>query len=114
MPAPISTTRTGTGWTIDVSTLVLSTNLGYKDFYVKVAGLVSPLTNYTKTSSVLLTYGGVALAAATPVIVFRDSLRLVDDANFGDINSSGGLNTKFTQVEVIVEDLRQMFTFIGP
>ena len=108
MPAPISTTRTGTGWTIDVTTLVLSTNLGYKDFFVKVAGVASPLTNYTKTSSVLLTYTGVALAAATAVVVFRDSLRLVDDANLGDINSSGGLNTKFAQVEVLIEDLRQM------
>lgn len=112
MPAPISTTRTGTGWTIDVTTLVLSTNLGYKDFYVKVSGVVSPLTNYTKTSSVLLTYTGVSLAAATPVIVYRDSLRLVDDANFGDINSSTGLNTKFTQVETIVEDLRQLIATV--
>lgn len=108
MPAPISTVRTGTGWTIDVTSLVLSTNLGYKDFFVKVAGVASPLTNYTKTSPTLLTYTGVSLAAATPVIIFRDSLRLVDDANFADLNTSAGLNQKFTQVEVLIEDLRQM------
>ena len=108
MPLPISTTRTGTGWTIDVTSLVLSTNLGYKDFYVKVSGLVSPLASYTKTSPTLLTYSGVALSVSSPLIVFRDSLRLVDDANLGDINSSGGLNAKFSQVEVLIEDLRQL------
>ena len=108
MPAPISTTRTGTGWTIDVTSLVLSTNLGYKDFFVKVAGVASPLTNYTKTAPTIITYSGVSLGAGTAIIVFRDSLRLVDDANLFDVNSSSGLNTKFTQVEVVVEDLRQM------
>lgn len=108
MPAPIVTTRTGTGWTIDVTSLVLSTNLGYKDFFIKVAGVASPLTNYTKTSPTVLTYGGVSLAASTPVVVFRDSLRLVDDANFADLNTSAGLNAKFAQVEVLIEDLRQM------
>lgn len=108
MPAPISVLRTGTGWTVDVTFLVLSTNLGYKDFFVKVAGVASPLTNYTKTSPALLTYGGVALAANTSVVVFRDSLRLVDDASFSDLNTSVGLNQKFAQVEVLIEDLRQM------
>ena len=108
MPAPISTTRTGTGWTVDVTSLVLSTNLGYKDFFVKVAGVASPLTNYTKTSPTVLTYSGVSLAASTPVIVFRDSLRLVDDSSFADLNTSAALNSKFTQVEVLIEDLRQM------
>ena len=82
--------------------------LGYKDFFVKVAGVASPLVNYTKTSPTLLTYGGVALAVNTPVIVFRDSLRLVDDASFSDLNTSAALNAKFAQVEVLIEDLRQM------
>lgn len=108
MPTPISTTRTGTGWTIDVTSLVLSTNLGYKDFFVKVNGVASALTNFTKTNPALITYTGTSLAANTPIVVFRDSTRLVDDAVFGDVNTSAGLNTKFTQVELVMEDLRQM------
>jgi hypothetical protein len=108
MPTPISTTRTGTGWTIDVTSLALSSDLGYKDFYVKVSGVASPLTNYTKTSAVLLTYGGVALGSNTPVVVYRDSSRLVDDLVFSDVNSSSGLNSRFTQIEKVLEDLRQM------
>lgn len=108
MPAPISTTRTGTGWTVDVTSLVLSTNLGFKDFYVKVNGVLSPLVNYTKTNPTLITYTGTSLAASTPVVVFRDSNRLVDDLAYGDINSSAALNLRTTQVELVLEDLRQM------
>jgi hypothetical protein len=110
MPTPISTTRTGTGWTVDVTSLVLSTNLGYKDFLVKINGVVSPLSNFTKTNPALITYGGVAVASNSPVVVYRDSNRLVDDAAFGDVNTSSGLNTKFTQVELVLEDIRQMIT----
>lgn len=108
MPSPISITRTGTGWTIDVTSLVLSTNLGYKDFYVKVSGVVSPLSNYTKTNSTLVTYSGTSLAASTPVVIYRDSNRLVDDLVYGEINSAAALNSRTTQVELVLEDLRQM------
>jgi hypothetical protein len=110
MPTPISTTRTGTGWTVDVTSLVLSTNLGYKDFFVKINGVASPLSNFTKTNPTLITYTGIAVAASSPVIVFRDSNKLIDDATFGDVNTSAGLNTKMTQVELVLEDLRQMVT----
>ena len=108
MPAPITVLRTGTGWTVDVTPLVLSSNLGSKDFLVKVGGAVSSNANFTKTNSTLLTYTGPVLAANTPVIVFRDSTRFVDDFLAAEINSSSALNLRFTQVETIVEDLRQM------
>jgi hypothetical protein len=88
--------------------LVLSTNLGYKDFFAKVGGVASPLVNWTKTNSTLLIYTGVALAANTPVQVFRDSDRIVADFTFGEVNTSFGLNDRFDQLERIVEDLRQM------
>lgn len=110
MPQPINTTRTGTGWTVDVTTLALSTDLGTKDFFIKVGGVASVLTTFTKTSSVLLTYSGVALASNTPIVIWRDSIRLVDDFTFGEVNSSAGLNLRFTQLERVVEDLRNLFT----
>lgn len=108
MPAPIVTTRTGTGWTVDVTSLVLSTNLGFKDFFVRFGLVASPLSNFTKTNPTVITYMGVAVAANTTVTIFRDSSRFIDDAGFSDLNTSAGLNQKFTQVEVLIEDLRQM------
>lgn len=110
MPAPISTSRTGTGWTIDVTSLALSTDLGFKDFFVKVNGVSSPLSNYTKTSATLLTYGGTSLASNTPVIVWRDSLRTVDPLLFGDVNTAAALNLRLTQLQRVVEDLRNLYT----
>ena len=110
MPAPITVLRTGTGWTIDVTALALSSSLPTKDFYVKLGVVVSPLASYTKTSQVLLTYTGTSLAANTPVTVYRDSTRIVPDLLFNEINTSGGLNSRFDVVELVLEDLRQLFT----
>lgn len=109
MPAPVFVQRAGTGWTVDVTSLVLSTNLGYKDFLVKVGGVVADLADFTKTNPTLITYVGVtSLPIATSVLVFRDSQRTIDDVTFADVNSSTALNTKFTQVERVLEDVRQM------
>ncbi len=108
MPTPISTTRTGTGWTLDVTSLGLSTNLGVKDFLIQVAGVTSSNTNFTKTSAVLLTYTGTSLGTNTAIKAFRDSSLLVTDLVYAEVNTSSGLNSRFTQVEVGLEDLRQM------
>lgn len=108
MPAPITATRTGTGWTLDVTSLGLSTNLGEKDFFPLVAGVSNALTNWTKTSSVLLTYTGSSLASNTAIKVFRDSTLLVTDYVFTEINSSSGANARFLTVERALEDLRRM------
>jgi len=109
MPAPISVLRTGTGWTVDVTALSLSTDLGFKDFFIKVGGVAVANTSFTKTSTTLLTYSGTSLASNTTVVVYRDSTRLVDDFAFGDVNTSSGLNLRFTQVERVLEDLRNLF-----
>lgn len=114
MPLPISTTRTGTGWTLDVTSLGLSTDLGTKDFFIQVAGVTSPNTNFTKTSAVLLTYVGASLGANTPIKAFRDSPLLVTDLVYGEINTSLGLNTRFSQVELALEDIRQMVRTLIP
>lgn len=114
MPAPISILRTGTGWTVDVTTLQLSTNLGTKDFFIRHSGVGVSNTLYTKTSATLLTYTGVALATNTPVVIYRDSSRLVPDFTFAQLNTSSSMNAAFTQVEVVMEDLRQMLTTLLP
>lgn len=64
-------TRSGTNWTIDVSDANLDTTAGIKDFIVLHNGVVVPNTDYTKTTSSVLTYTGTALAAGTTVEVRR-------------------------------------------
>lgn len=113
MPSPIVASRIGTGWTIDVSSLVLSTNLGFKDFFVVLGTTVSSLGNYTKTNSALITYTGAALSVPTNVTIYRDSSRLVDDLSYASINSSAALNARFVQVERSLEDLRQLTSAEG-
>lgn len=105
MPAPIITNRTGTGWTIDVTTLGLSADLAVNDFRVYLTSSLQ-LTGLTKTTSTIITYSGAALAAATPLKVFRYSPVVATPFAFGEVNSSGGLNSRFTQVLLVLEDLR--------
>lgn len=113
MPAPINVLRTGTGWTIDVTSLQLNLNLGEKDFLPRHSGVTVGLANYTKTNANLLTYVGAAVPSNTPIQMFRDSSRLVPDFVFGTLNSSSQLNTAFVFVERIIEDQRQMLTTLG-
>ena len=108
MPAPISTTRIGTGWTIDVTSLALNADLAQKDIFVKINNVIVANTNFTKTNPNLITYTGLSLASTLPVIVYRDSPRLVTDFVYGDINSSNVLNQRMLQIELALEDIRQM------
>jgi hypothetical protein len=108
MPIPVLAIKTGTSWTVDVSTLILSTNLGYKDFFVRVGStaVTDSLSNWTKTNPALLTYSGPSLAANTPVLIYRDSDRNIAPFTFGDINSAANLNEKILQLQRVVEDCR--------
>ena len=58
--APSTGTKSGTTWTIDVTSCGLLTSLSEKDFvvYNLTAGTTLDNANFTKTSSVLLTYSG--------------------------------------------------------
>lgn len=108
MPAPINVTRTGTGWTVDVTALQLSTNLGVLDIYPLVNAVVISPGNFTKTSATLLTYVGAPLAANTGVQLFRDSLRDIPAVLYAQINSSAILNARFDAAERCLEDARQL------
>lgn len=106
MPQPINVNRTGTGWTLDVTTLQLGSSLTTKDFLVFHNGVKQPLTAYTKTTPTLLTYGGVALAANTPIQVYRDTPATTTPLLFGEINTTAGLNSRFAELARTLEDIR--------
>ena len=93
--ANVVVTRSGTGWTVDVTACNLLENLSVKDFVVLENGVLASNNDYTKTSSVLLTYVGAGVAASTSIEVRRrtppDVVKVV---NFGDRFSSNDFNVE--------------------
>lgn len=69
--ANVIVTRTGTGFTVDVTACDLDPTLTLKDFVVLHNGTLVSNANYTKTTQTILTYTGTALAANTSVEVRR-------------------------------------------
>lgn len=64
--------RSGTGWTVDVTACNLDTSLSNKDFVVLHNGTpYTQLNDYTKTTPTILTYSGTALGTGTTVEVRR-------------------------------------------
>jgi hypothetical protein len=104
----IQVTRIGTGWTIDVTALALVPDTLEKDFIVLVANVEQPLASYTKTSTTVLTYVGVALAANTVLTLYRYGLRDVDQLAYGEVTSQLGMNRRLTQIERALDDLREI------
>jgi len=96
--ALVSGFRTGTGWTIDVTLCNLSASLAEKDFDPYTNGGINLLSNWTKTSQVLLTYTGVALPASTPISIVRRTpivrvQELVYGSRLNTANYEGELNS---------------------
>jgi hypothetical protein len=104
----IQVTRTGTGWTVDVTALALVPDTLEKDFIVLAANVEQPLSSYTKTSATVLTYVGVALAANTVLTLYRYGLRDVDQLFYGEVTSQLGMNKRLTQIERALDDLREI------
>lgn len=85
----IATTKTGTGWTVDVTAANLLTDTDVKDFIALHGGVTANLGDYTKTSSTLLTYNGAALPSNTPVEIRRKTPNsVIQTIQFGDRFSS--------------------------
>lgn len=97
--ANVVVTRTGTGWTVDVTACNLLENLSVKDFVVLENGVLASNNDYTKTSDTLLTYVGAGVAASTSIEVRRETPPdVVKVVTFGDRFSSNDRNTEIAYV----------------
>lgn len=63
--ANVVVSRSGTGFTIDVTAVNLDADLTLKDFIVLHNGTLVPTTSYTKTTRTVLTYNGLSFATTT-------------------------------------------------
>lgn len=100
----VTSTETGTGWSIDVTACNLDPDLTLKDFTVKFDGVVTSNTDFTKTSVTLLTYSGVAIPS-TSVSVIRDTPNdRVYCVQFGDRLQSSTYEAEFNRVHKLINE----------
>ena len=96
--AAATDTKSGTGWTIDVTACNLSTDLTEKDFVVLFDDVSQSVADFTKTTSTTLTYTGSSIPS-TSVEVRRstpeDPYRLI---NYRDQFSSDDWNRELERI----------------
>jgi len=69
--AAVQTSRSGTGWTVDVTACRLDADLSILDFVILFDDIPVTQLDFQKTTATLLTYTGASLPAATNVEVRR-------------------------------------------
>ena len=79
--ANVVVSRSGTGWTVDVTNCNLLSDLSIKDFVMLIEGTAEPNSNITKTSQTVLTYNGTSISSSTVEV-----RRLTPEDRFQDIN----------------------------
>jgi hypothetical protein len=100
-------TRSGTGWTVDVTVANLSSDTSIKDFLIFHNGTITTNANYTKTTPTLLTYSGSALGSGTVVEVHRyTDDGQINPVGYGDRLSSSDYNNELERVHRILSESR--------
>lgn len=91
----VITTKSGTGFTVDVTAANLDLDINTKDFFILHNGTpYTQLTDYTKTSATVLTYTGAALGATTIEVRRKTSYDVIRTVNFGERMSSALWNNE--------------------
>lgn len=114
MPAPITVTRTGTGWTADVTSLELSTSLAELDIVGFTPDQALAASSFVKTTSTLVTYIGPALPTNTLVNLYRLTVRNIDPLQFAEATSERGLNQRIDVIERRLDDLLERVGLLNP
>lgn len=105
--ANATATRSGTGWTIDVTSCNLSSNLAIKDFRPIHNSIVVSVDDYTKTSQTTLTYTGAAVPASTNVEIRRNtSDGQIKDIEYASRFSSQDMDNELDRVHRIFAEAR--------
>lgn len=105
--ANVTVSRTGTGWTVDVTACVLSSNTAEKDIQIFHNGAAANIGDYTKTTPTLLTYNGASLAASTVVEIHRfTDFGPLTIVGYADRLSSSGYNAELDRLHRIIAEGR--------
>jgi hypothetical protein len=105
--ANVTVSRSGTGWTVDVTACNLSVNVAEKDIQVFHNGTSANTGDYTKTTPTLLTYNGPAFGSATVVEVHRfTDYGPLTVVGYADRLSSSGYNAELDRLHRIIAEGR--------
>lgn len=105
--ANVTVSRSGTGWTVDVTACNLSINTAEKDIQVFHNGAAANIGDYTKTTPTLLTYGGTSLGASTVIEVHRfTDFGPLTIVGYADRLSSSGYNAELDRLHRIIAEGR--------
>jgi hypothetical protein len=97
--ASVNVTKSGTGFTIDVTAANLLEDLSIKDFEVFHDGVLASKADYAKTSRTLLTYSGASLPTDTPILVKRKTPNVVvQSVTYADRFSSSLWNDELDRI----------------
>lgn len=114
--SPVFSTKSGTGFTIDVTACGLSTDLAVKDFIVlfgtSPSQVINPNANWTKTTSTVLTYNGTSLASTNIEIRRSTPTAPINTFAFSQKIASGDINAELDRISRRAEEY-QIFG-IGP
>jgi len=100
----VTATKSGTGWTIDVTNANLSTDLTVKDFLVEFESVVQDNSDFTKSSSTLLTYNGIAIPSSE-VAVYRDTPVIrIQEVTYADRITSSLWEAEFNRMHRILAE----------
>lgn len=114
MPAPITVTRTGTGWTADVTSLELSTSLAELDIVGFTPDESLAASSFVKTTATLVTYIGAALPTNTVVNLYRLTVRNIDLLQFAEAVSDRGMNQRLDVIERRLDDMLERVGLLNP
>lgn len=103
--AVVTSTESGTGWSIDVTACNLDPDLTLKDFTVRFDGAIQNNVDFTKTSVTVLTYNGVALGSPTEVVITRNTPNdRVFCVTYGDRFQSATYEAEFNRVHKLINE----------
>lgn len=101
----VTSTQSGTGWSVDVTDCNLSSDVGQKDFLVYFNDVVQSNTVFTKTSSTTVTYTGSSIPS-TSVTVVRDTPTIrIQEVIYGDRFTSSLWENEMNRIHRILFDL---------
>lgn len=109
-PATMATTAfssvaySGTTFTVDVTSLGLSSNLSVVDYQV-LQGSTDVTNYYSKTSQSQLTYSGLTVAAGTKLTFYRKTPINTSEVTFTSTTTASGLTNALSKLLLRVQEL---------
>jgi hypothetical protein len=100
----VTSTESGTGWTLDVTNANLSSDLSLKDFLVEFDGVTQSNSDFTKLSRTTVQYNGSSIGS-TNITFYRDTPVIrIQKVTYGDRMTSSLWEDEFNRIHRILAE----------